>query len=188
MTSQHFINDSYSFSSYLPTLKICLSLFPDEAIPVPGLFKKKKKYVAAYSNFRLAHPRPNPGDWILSPWFVKILQGFLVYLETSQWTAEPLIHKAYSLGLIAYTLPHGCVSAPHSSSWLLSLAVPAGSDLSSLILSCTSLASQPASLKRQLPLLAFYLIPKNILALSSASAVFVSLINTWIYIGGLLSP
>lgn len=148
MTSQHFINYFYSFSSYLPTLNICLSLFSDEATPAPGLFtRKKKKYVATYRNFRLAQ-RPDPADMLLSPWFVKILQGFLVYLETSQWTAETLIHKTYALCRIAYTLPRGCVSAPHSSSWLLSPAIAVSLDLSSLILSCTSLASQPTSLKR----------------------------------------
>lgn len=97
------------------------------------VYKKKKKYVATYRNFRLAQ-RPDPGDMILSPWFVKILLGFLVYLETSQWTAETLIHKAYALCRIAYTLPRGCVSAPHSSSWLFSLAIAVSLDLSSLIL------------------------------------------------------
>lgn len=48
--------------------------------------------------------------------------------------------------------PTLCVESPTSSrvavSWLLSLAIAVGLDLSSLILSCTSLASQPTSLKR----------------------------------------
>lgn len=146
MTSQHFINYSYSFlSSY--TKKSAFRSFRMRLPQLLVCLQEKKKYVATYRNFRLAQ-RPDPGDMILSPWFVKILQCFLVYLETSQWTAETLIHKAYALCRIAYTLPRGCVSAPHSSSWLLSLAIAVGLGLSSLILSCTSLASQPTSLKR----------------------------------------